>query len=108
MSLLLVLLGGGGIAITAAYVMSGRSAIHAALAGQTTGGQTTSVALNDPGAETLPAGGGVRTPPPSEWHLTTVTDLTAAEELLDCLENQGVAERELVVLGNSCFAVRWR
>jgi hypothetical protein len=108
MSLVLVLLGAGMIAITAAYMMTSRSAIHAALAGQaTSGGQNTAVGLNDAGAETLPAGG-VRRTAGGEWHLTTVNDLTAAEELLDSLENQGFAERELVVLGNSCFAVRWR
>lgn len=106
MSLVLVLLGAGMIAITAAYMMTSRSAIHAALAGQATGGgQNTAVGLND--AETLPAGG-VRRTAGAEWHLTTVNDLTAAEELLDSLENQGYEERELVVLGNSCFAVRWR
>jgi|SRR6516165_7765549 hypothetical protein len=109
MSLTLLILGGGVLAITAAYMMtSSRSAIHTALAGQTaTGGQATAVGLKDAGADTLPAGG-VRTPAGAEWQLTTVNDLTAAEELLDCLENQGVEERELVVLGNSCFAVRWR
>jgi hypothetical protein len=108
MSLVLVLIGGAAIALTAAYVMTGRSAIHAALSGQTaTGSQATVVGLSDPAAETLPAGGN-RKPTSEEWQLTTVPDLTAAEELLDCLENQGYAERELVVLGNSCFAVRWR
>ena len=40
--------------------------------------------------------------------MTAVNDLTDAEDLLDCLENQGIDERELVILGNSCFAVRWR
>lgn len=105
---LLLVLSAAAITLTAAYVVTHRSAIHTALAGQTaSGGQVTVVGLSDPGAETLPAGGTQR-PVATEWHLTTVTDLTAAEDLLDCLENQGVAERELVVLGNSCFAVRWR
>jgi hypothetical protein len=108
MSLVLVLLGAGLIAISAAYMMTSRSAIHAALAGQATAGsQATAVGLTDPAAETLPSGGEARKTA-GEWHLTTVTDLTAAEQLLDSLENQGFAERELVVLGNSCFAVRWR
>lgn len=107
MSLILVL-SGAAMALTAAYVVSHKSAIHTALAGQTTaGGQVTVIGLSDPASETLPAGG-TQTPPPCEWHLTTVPDLTTAEGLLDCLENQGIAERELVVLGNSCFAVRWR
>ena len=103
---LVLLLSGAAVAITAAYVLTSRSAIHAALAGQTvSGGQATVVGIGDPGSETLPPAGGNLA---AEWHLTTVNDLTAAEELLDCLENQGVAERELVVLGNTCFAVRWR
>jgi hypothetical protein len=46
--------------------------------------------------------------PRTDWQMTTVADLTAAEELLDSLENHGFAERELMVLGNSSFAVRWR
>jgi hypothetical protein len=108
MSLVLLILGGGVVAIMAAAVMTSGSAIHTALAGQApAGSQTTAVGLKDPGAETLPADG-TRTPAGTEWQLTTVNNLTAAEELLDCLENQGFAERELVVLGNSCFAVRWR
>jgi hypothetical protein len=44
----------------------------------------------------------------AKWTLTTVDDLTAAEELLDTLENAGFRERELLVLGNASFAVRWR
>jgi hypothetical protein len=50
------------------------------------------------------------TPPPtqSDWQFATVNALNDAEELLDMLENQGYAERELVVLGDSSFAVRWR
>lgn len=106
MSLMLVLLIGGVIAVTAAYMMTSGSAIHTALAGQTTSGsQATIVGLGDPAADTLPP---ASRPTGTEWQLATVTDLTAAEELLDCLENQGFAERELVVLGDQCFAVRWR
>ncbi|HYH68831.1 MAG TPA: hypothetical protein VD866_29330 [Urbifossiella sp.] len=44
----------------------------------------------------------------TEWQLTAVDDLNAAEDLLDCLEAHGYAERELVVTGNATFAVRWR
>jgi hypothetical protein len=44
----------------------------------------------------------------TDWKLTTVTALCDAEELLDVLEMKGFTERELVVMGNSCFAVRWR
>jgi hypothetical protein len=106
MSLALLFVGGSTLAVAAAYMMTSRSAIHAALAAPTAGGQNTAVGLTDPGAETL--AGGSRSRPRTEWHLTTVDNLTAAEELLDCLENQGFTERELVVLGNSAFAVRWR
>jgi hypothetical protein len=42
------------------------------------------------------------------WHTLTISGLSAAEELLDRLEANGVAEAELFVLGESTFAVRWR
>jgi hypothetical protein len=44
---------------------------------------------------------------PAEWRTVDVPDLTAAERLLDHLEAQGVAERELVLKGET-FQVRWR
>lgn len=44
----------------------------------------------------------------TDWQTTTVSALCDAEDLLDRLENQGYAEREVVVLENSCIAVRWR
>ena len=52
--------------------------------------------------------GGVPARARTDWQLVTVDDLTKAEELLDSLESCGFEDRELVVLGNSCFAVRWR
>ena len=52
-------------------------------------------------AETVP-------PIRGDWQLATVPALCDAEELLDRLENWGFEERELIVLGNACFAVRWR
>ena len=68
---------------------------------------TTLVGLTDPAAETL--SGDTKTPAPQrEWHFTTVTALREAEELLDCLEVQGYQERELVLVGEACFAVKWR
>ncbi|MCE9564140.1 MAG: hypothetical protein K8U57_19015 [Planctomycetes bacterium] len=51
---------------------------------------------------------GTGEPQAAEWHLVTVSSLSAAQEMLDSLEAQGFAEREFVVLGNSSFAVRWR
>jgi hypothetical protein len=89
------------VTLAAAYVVTTRSAVHPALAGQ-----NTVVGLADPAAETLVGGTPARTR--TDWQLTTVDDLTNAEDLLDCLEAQGYTDRELVVLGNSCFAVRWR
>jgi hypothetical protein len=42
------------------------------------------------------------------WQVQAVRDLAVAEDLLDLLEARGVATKELVVLGNSEFEVRWR
>ena len=42
------------------------------------------------------------------WNVTSVPALSDAEDLLDALEMNGFSERELIVLGNSTFAVRWR
>ena len=47
-------------------------------------------------------------PNPSAWRWVIVPDLTTAEELLDWAEQKGYWERELQVLGNSTFLVRWR
>jgi hypothetical protein len=99
---LIFIAAGAVLGLTAVYVLTSRSAIHAALAGQ-----NTKVGLQDAAAETL-VDGGKKAPVHTDWQLTPVADLTDAEDLLDCLEAQGYAERELVVLGNSSFAVRWR
>jgi len=101
MSITLLIIAAAGVAVAAAYVMTHGSAVHTAMAGQ-----NTAVGLGD--AETLVGGRSAKAPTRTEWQLTTVADLTNAEDLLDCLEAQGYADRELVVLGNSCFAVRWR
>lgn len=42
------------------------------------------------------------------WQTVTVEDLTLARDLLDWLEAAGYAERELVLIGDSSFVVRWR
>jgi hypothetical protein len=42
------------------------------------------------------------------WKNTTVNRLCDAEDLLDCLEAHGFAEREMETRGNSRFNVRWR
>ena len=104
MSLSFLLIGGSVFAIAVLYVTATRgSAVHPALAAD-----NTAVGLRDAG-ETLVGG----TPTASkggraDWQLTTMDNLSVAEEMLDCLEANGVSERELIVLGNSCFAVRWR
>lgn len=42
------------------------------------------------------------------WQTVTVENLTLARDLLDLLEVAGFTERELVVVGDSSFVVRWR
>ncbi|QJW96852.1 hypothetical protein [Frigoriglobus tundricola] len=91
------------VTLTALYVLVAKSEPVQALAGETTISSSA-----DPAAETLTSGRDLAPVTRTEWQLTTVSALSDAEELLDVLENQGVNERELVVLGNSCFAVRWR
>lgn len=87
-------------ALTAGVVMT-RSGAHVALSGQ-----STVVGLADAAGDTVAED---RVAPRStDWQLTAVDDLGAAEDLLDCLEAHGYAERELVVTGNATFAVRWR
>jgi hypothetical protein len=43
-----------------------------------------------------------------DWKLVTLCRLCDVEELLDCLEANHVAEREVHTFGNNTFAVRWR
>ncbi len=93
----------GFAAITAVYVLVAKTEPAEALAGETTLANSA-----DPAAETLTTGRHLTPSTRTDWQLTTVSALSDAEELLDMLENQGIEERELVVLGNSCFAVRWR
>lgn len=106
----LTLLVAAGIAIAAVAVFM--ATVRLGEATPALAGETTAVGLADPAAETViglprvPAATAPRAEP--EWHTATVTALHEAEDLLDALEAQGVAERELVVLGHSCFAVRWR
>jgi hypothetical protein len=44
---------------------------------------------------------------PARWSKVALRNLSAVEELLDWLENNGFEERELEVAGGS-FVVRWR
>lgn len=62
----------------------------------------------DRATETLSARLDPTPAPTGDWMLTIVAALCEAEVLLDRLERQGFTERELVILGESSFAVRWR
>jgi hypothetical protein len=58
-----------------------------------------------------PAGGSrdhAPLPDPTAWYSVVAHDLSVAEGLLDWAEGEGYQERELVVLGNAAFLVRWR
>lgn len=101
MEIFAVLTFGFLFAVATSYAVATRSGLHAALAGH-----GTAVGLSDPAAETVACD--TRGLNRTDWQLTAVDNLTAAEDLLDCLEAHGHADRELVVLGNSSFAVRWR
>jgi len=95
---------GTAIAVVAVFVTTVRGyEVAPALAGE-----NTAVGLADAGADTLVGNHGLHAPMRTDWNITTVSALSNAEDLLDCLENRGFTERELLVLGNSCFAVRWR
>src|SRR6202035_772058 len=103
MMLTLLTVAGTAVVLTAVYVLAIKHSPAEALAGETTLSNST-----DPATETLASGRHLTPAVRTDWQLTTVSALSEAEELLDVLENQGVTERELVVLGHSCFAIRWR
>jgi hypothetical protein len=103
MMLTLLTVAGITLSLTAVYVLTTKTEPAEALAGETTLANSA-----DPATETLASGRHLTPATRTDWQLTTVSALCDAEELLDVLECQGFAERELVVLGNSCFAVRWR
>lgn len=42
------------------------------------------------------------------WSVITLTSLSDVEDLLDSLEARNVAQREVRVMGNSSFRVRWK
>lgn len=43
-----------------------------------------------------------------EWKIATLNSLTEVESFLDYLENNRVSDREMHVLTNNSFAVRWK
>ncbi len=105
MILSLILIGATTITFLAVYTMSGRAY---EVADPILAGETTVIGLNDAATDTqqMHSGGGVCVQ--NDWNLATVTELHEAEDMLDYLEAQGFEERELMILGNSCFAVRWK
>ena len=100
--LTLLTVAGVAVVLTAVSVLTTKAQPVEVLAGETT------VAHAADPAETLASGRHVSPVTRTDWQLMTVSALSDAEDLLDVLENQGYAERELIVLGNSTFAVRWR
>jgi hypothetical protein len=105
MMLSLLLIGGLAITILAVNAISTKSYDLAETASI---GENSSVGLGDPANDTMVGNGGTSTSLKTEWNLTAVTALCDAEEMLDYLEMKGYPERELLVLGDSSFAVRWR
>jgi len=47
-------------------------------------------------------------PPKSDWQTQQLASLTDVEDLLDYLDVHGVETREVVILGDACFQVRWK
>jgi hypothetical protein len=101
MAITIFIVAGAVVSLTALFVMATQVAARPALAGD-----NTVVGLADAAAETQRMGASDRAN--TQWQLTTVDDLSRAEDVLDSLEACGFADRELIVLGNSCFAIRYR
>jgi hypothetical protein len=45
---------------------------------------------------------------PDGWQVRTLDSLADVEAFLDYLEHNRVTEREMIILANNSFAVRWR
>jgi len=46
--------------------------------------------------------------PKSDWQTRNFRSLSQVEAMLDTLEVHGVANREVIVLTDDCFTVRWK
>jgi hypothetical protein len=101
MTIALLITAGALLSIGTLYVFAMQTVTHPALASE-----NTAIGLHDASDTLINSGSPMQAR--ADWQLTTVDDLTDAEDLLDSLEAHGHVDRELVVLGNSCFAVRWR
>jgi len=100
-----ILLGFGVLSV--AYAM----AVRASVLEPGTVNPFASPTTADPAAETLPQACDVEqttAPIGTPWQTKTLSNLRHVEDLLDCLEAQGIKEREVHILGESTFAVRWR
>jgi hypothetical protein len=105
--MLALLICGTAIAITALFVV----AKPADLSDTVLVGDLTGTRMADPAAETLAnssSESGAHNAVRTDWKLATLDSLSDAEDLLDSLEANGVEHRELIILGNASFAVRWR
>lgn len=100
-----ILLGFG--AISAVYAL----AIRASVLDTDTVNPFAGPATTDSTADTLPTTSDIlqtSAPAGKTWQTKTLTNLRHVEDLLDCLEARGFEEREVQILGESTFAVRWR
>jgi hypothetical protein len=63
--------------------------------------------LTDPCSDTMTSGR-VEETLSGDWHEVRLSRLKDVEDYLDALENQNVRHREMAILGNDSFLVRWR
>jgi len=63
--------------------------------------------ITDPASETM-TGGPAGVTLAGDWHEVRLNNLTDVEEFLDGLEAGNVRHRELSVVGNDTFVIRWR
>jgi hypothetical protein len=62
---------------------------------------------SDPAADTLPTGH-CEVTLNGDWQTVELNRLCDVEEFLDALEVQGIQHREMSIVGNDKFVVRWR
>jgi hypothetical protein len=91
------------VALSAVLIIHARTRRHAPAADGTTGSL-----LAEPDRHTGGSREFASLADPNAWQSATVSDLSTAEELLDRAEAAGYRERELIVLGEALFLVRWR
>lgn len=103
----LILVGGVAV-VTALYVVTHHAANHRVSALQPVWADNTAVGLADLAQETMNLGNSHSQSTTKEWQIASLASLSDAEDLLDYLEANGHSQRELITLGNRCFAVRWR